>query len=410
LRDASSVTFATPTHLHIKGRTRVVEAQNGMGRAGGAGPAGSVPDVETRVRTGGERILLGDLANQRERMQAAIVPPPVLTIDPIAIPPANDQSRRGTRGRTAELEQVAARNLQAAEEARKVLREQQTRLERETAARVQAEVRIETLARDLAQLKQQDAQQQAQAKARALQAARESVAGELSDMATELDRLRDALGDHDGLLKEYRDRLRVEQEHRLSVQAELERVKTARPWARPEGEATGDHDEQIATLAREIDSLTQRTEAVKAAAAAEVEDAHSHVVELEARLAETETRAKDAERSQGKLRREASDAGKARRAAEDLLREQQAERDELFARVEAADREVEQARADATALRTQAAELQATLTAATAELTERPAKLAAERVAVDGLRRDAMAELSALAVTSPSDDLMPRRF
>ena len=52
----------------------------------------------------------------------------------------------------------------------------------------------------------------------------------------------------------------------------------------------------------------------------------------------------------------------------------------------------------------------AELTAATAELTERPAKQAAERVAVDGLRRDAMAELSALAVTSPSDDLMPRRF
>ena len=130
-------------------------------------------------------------------------------------------------------------------------------------------------------------------------------------MATELDRLRDALGDHDGLLKEYRDRLRVEQEHRLSVQAELERVKTARPWARPDGEPAGDHDAQIETLGREIDALTQRTEAIKAAAAAEVEDANARAVDLEARLADTETRAKDAERSQGKLRREASDAGKA---------------------------------------------------------------------------------------------------
>ena len=109
----------------------------------------------------------------------------------------------------------------------KVLREQQARLERETAARVQAEVRIDALARNLAQLQQEAAQHQAQAKAHALQAARQSVSGELAEMATELDRLRDALGDHDGLLKEYRDRLRVEQEHRLSVQAELERVKTA---------------------------------------------------------------------------------------------------------------------------------------------------------------------------------------
>jgi chromosome segregation ATPase len=411
------VTFATPSHLPIKGQARTDEARNGMGRAGGAGPAGSVSKVETRVRTGGERILLGDLANQRERMQAAIVPPPVLTIDPVAIPPVNDQSRRGTRGRAEKLEQVAARNLQAAEEARKALREQQARLERETAARVQAEVRIDALARNLAQLQQQAAQHQAQAKAHALQAARESVSGELAEMAHELDRLRDALGDHDGLLKEYRDRLRVEQEHRQSVQAELERVKTARPWACADGEPASDHDAQIATLGREIDALTQRTEAIKAAAAAEVEDANARVVELEARLAETETRAKDAERSQGKLRREASDAGKARRAAEDLLREQQTERGELFARVESADREIELARADASALRAQVVELQAALTAtsaeltaATAELTERPAKQAAERVAVDGLRRDAMAELSALAVTSPSDDLMPRRF
>jgi hypothetical protein len=62
------VTFATPSYLHIKGQSRIVEGQNGMGRAGGAGPAGGVSKVETRVRTGGERILLGDLANQRERM------------------------------------------------------------------------------------------------------------------------------------------------------------------------------------------------------------------------------------------------------------------------------------------------------------------------------------------------------
>jgi chromosome segregation ATPase len=106
----------------------------------------------------------------------------------------------------------------------------------------------------------------------------------------------------DGLLKEYRDRLRVEQEHRQSVQAELERVKTARPWARDDGEPAGDHDAQIEILGREIDALTQRTEAIKAAAAAEIEDANARVVELEARLAETETRAKDAERAQGKLR------------------------------------------------------------------------------------------------------------
>ncbi len=158
-RDLGDVRHTSP--VQVKGVAVAAEAQDGMGRAGGAGPAGGVSKVETRVRTGGERILLGDLANQRERMQAAIVPPPVLTIDPVAVPPGNDQSRRGTRGRAAELEQIASRNLQAAEEARNALREQQARLERETAARVQAEVRIDALARNLAQLQQQAAQFQA---------------------------------------------------------------------------------------------------------------------------------------------------------------------------------------------------------------------------------------------------------
>jgi chromosome segregation ATPase len=363
-------------------------------------------------------MLLGDLASQRERLQAASVPPPLLTVDPIAIPTATEPSRRPSKARIQTLEQIAGQNLLAAEEARAAVAERQHRLELETAARVQAEIRIDVLTRDVHRLQDEDGQRLAQARAQALYTARETVAGELADMTSELDKLRAALSDQDELLKEYRDRLRDEQETRLGLEGELKDARGARS-RRTTVESLVDasaepvaRDEQLELLGREIDAMTARIETMKTNAAAAAEDAAERIGELEAKLEDAEGRARDAERSQGKLRREASDAGKGRRAAEDALREATAERDELYTRVEQAEQALDLARVEASEQRDRA-------TAACDELEAARAELEAARSAIEaaqnrgqapepqGLRRSAMAELSAIAFTSV-DDLRPR--
>ena len=89
--------------------------------------------------------------------------------------------------------------------------------------------------------------------------------------------------------------------------------------------------------------------------------AGARIVELEASLAarveEAQARAREAERMQGRLRREASDAAQARLAADDRRREVEAERDALGRQVSALEAELARARADGDRLRSHAVAL-----------------------------------------------------
>jgi hypothetical protein len=91
-------------------------------------PADAAHDAATR--TGGSRLLLDELVADRERAQAPApsLPPPVLTVDPVAVPPSLDNSRKATRQRLVELENAAMRNYHSAEEARRALGEEHMRL------------------------------------------------------------------------------------------------------------------------------------------------------------------------------------------------------------------------------------------------------------------------------------------
>ena len=74
-------------------------------------------------------MLLDELLAERERAEMPPTPPPVLTVDPVVVPPTVDTGRRAIRQRLAELESAAVRNYRSAEEARRVLVDEHHRLE-----------------------------------------------------------------------------------------------------------------------------------------------------------------------------------------------------------------------------------------------------------------------------------------
>src|SRR5262249_28071946 len=80
-------------------------------------PADVAPDAANR--TGGSRLLLDELLAERERAHEPVPapPPPGLTVDPVAVPPNLDNSRKAVRQRMLELENAAMRNYHSAEEA-----------------------------------------------------------------------------------------------------------------------------------------------------------------------------------------------------------------------------------------------------------------------------------------------------
>jgi chromosome segregation ATPase len=449
-------------------------------------------------------MLLGDLAAQREQLQHMhnlSVSAPVLAIDPVGLPIVVDAKRRATKARITELEQVAERNLRAAQEARAAVAFQQERLEEETSARMKAEFRINTLNREVEQLRDEDGQQKGQIKAHALLQARETVASELSDLNSENDMLRTALSDHDELLVEYRERLKSEQETRLALAAELESGKRRR--RRSASDTTdADHDAEVALLGKEIDALTARLEAQKTSALAEVDAANARVNELNIKLDAAELKAREADRLARELEtiatrfesakdgaaidlgranervgeletalheacderaellakikesnqalqaasneraalvaqveesQQAVKAGKAGEGAkgqrvhelERALNEAIEERTELIAKIEASQKALQAAQkssapasatdagekgqmaADLELARAEAEELRAKVEAATVEIEK--LRKAASTPPPEGMRRTAMAELSAIAGAPRSDDLMPRR-
>jgi chromosome segregation ATPase len=474
-------------------------------------------------------MLLDDLMAERGRAHTEVVPPPVLTVEPVAVPPMGDVGRREARQRLLELEDVARRNLRSAEEARRALLEEHRRLEEENSARAEVEREAAALRRELERLRETEEQRDARAKTRAAREARAEMADEVQriqeqheSVVLELDRLRGTLGEHDGLLEEYNARLREEQQARSALQKELDRAEASRELAeravtvatedarrRAEDErirlataeaaladavsdrdrfaaqieelTAGDgaigrlnaelaeRDEAAARLNEQIADLTARLTASEEAAqtaarlqadaeakVAEIERMHSdrtavdaaesRTAELEAAVAAAEAkagaaeeRAREAERQQGRMRREASELAKARRTSEQALREGKDALEPLRAKLAETEAELVRARVDGDRLRANATELADELSALRASVTElQPAAPAptshvedvldessgeehptlerrrqpdneSHDPAVPGVRRHAMAELTAIAATVGSDDPNPRR-
>lgn len=470
-------------------------------------------------------MLLDDLMAERGRARTEVVSPPVLTVEPVAVPPAGEVGRRAARQRLLELEDAARRNLRSAEEARRVLLEEHRRLEDESSARSEAEVEAAALRRELERLRESEEQREVKAKTRAAREARAEMADEVKriqeqheSVVLELDRVRGTLGEHDGLLEEYNARLREEQQARAALRKELDRAEAAAELAeravtiatedarrRAEDElirlATteaaladavsdrdrlaarieeltagdgaigrlnaelGERDEEVARLNVRIADLTARIDATEDAAQAalraqadaeaklaELERLHadgatavdvagSRVTELEAAVAAAEAkveaaeeRAREAERQQGRMRREASELAKARRASDDALREGNDALEPLRAKLAETEAELVRARADGDRLRAHAAALGDELSALRASVTElqsaapapmsegdavvedapaverpalerrRPHEHGTGEPAIPGIRRNAMAELTAIAATVGSDE------
>jgi chromosome segregation ATPase len=183
-------------------------------------------------------LLLDELLAERERASAPPTPPPVLSVDPVAVPQAFDTGRRALRHRLTELEDAARRNYRSAEEARRVLAAEHQRLEQELSARTHAQHEAAALRREVERLSAEEARSSAQERTRAERAARAEIADELKQFHEEHERvvhelnvLRSSLSEHDGLLDEYVNRLRDEQSLRAEMRTDLDRAEAAQSLA-----------------------------------------------------------------------------------------------------------------------------------------------------------------------------------
>ncbi len=164
--------------------------------------------------------------------------PPVLSVDPVAVPQTFDTGRRALRQRLTELEDAARRNYRSAEEARRVLADEHQRLEQELSARTHAQHEAAALRREVERLSTDESRRSAQERTRAEREARAEIADELRQFQEEHERvmremveLRSSLSEHDGLLDEYVTRLRDEQGLRAEMRADLDRAEAARSLA-----------------------------------------------------------------------------------------------------------------------------------------------------------------------------------
>jgi hypothetical protein len=224
-------------HFSINFARDVAEVTDGMRGSDVNWPADQARDGAPD-RTGGSRMLLDDLLAQREHVDIPPPAPPRLTIDPVPVTSAGELGRKAARQRLDELEGVARRNLRSAEEARRVVAEEHHRLEQELSARVRAQEEAGALRRELDRLRTTEAERATQERTRAARAARAEIAAELKRfhdeherVLGELDRLRASISDHDGLIAEYSQRLREEQQARATLRAELDRNDAERRLA-----------------------------------------------------------------------------------------------------------------------------------------------------------------------------------
>jgi hypothetical protein len=313
-------------------------------------------------------MLLDELLAQREHAgtSAAPAPEPVLMIDPVAVPPAGEIGRRAARQRLAALEDAARRNLRSAEEARRVLAAEHERLREEASARLAAQDEVAALQRELERLRESETRRADQLKTYAARAARAEISAEHEQVVEELERLQGCLRDHDGLLEDYAQRLREEQEARVALRGELEQTEAARRRAEHGLEravaSTHKHaEEQVLRLANAEDALAAARGEI-AARDAEIFRLHEAVGQLEARIAELE-----------------------------------AELVQARASVPAPVPEVDAAPAEPTTDRPPLAR-------------RRPRLRAGDDLpAPAGFRRSAMAELTAIATTNEADEFTPRK-
>ncbi len=241
-------------------------------------------------------MLLDELLAERERVETPPREPsplPLLTIEPVAVPPSGEIGRRAARQRLAALEDAARRNLRAAEEARKVLAEEHRRLQEEASARLVAQDEAASLRRELERLRESEQGRADQLKTYAARAARAELAAEHDRVVEELDRLQGSIQDHDGLLEDYAQRLREEQETRAAMRAELEEAETARRLAERSLERTVEsarkhaEDELIRLATAEAalaDAQSDRERLTEQLAASQANDATARVADLEAEL------------------------------------------------------------------------------------------------------------------------------
>ena len=345
-------------------------------------------------------MLLDELLAERERAETPPTPAPVLTVDPVAVPPTSDSSRRVVRQRLAELERAARRNFRSAEEARNVLAAEHERLQQESTARTQAQQEAAALRREVERLSTKEANRAAQERRRAERAARSQIADELKRFQDEHERvveemtaLRSSLSEHDGLLDEYVSRLRDEQMARAELRVELERAEAARSLVErsleraTENARHGAEDEMIRLATAEQALADLRSDRDRLAAQwAELTAGDGAIGRMTAQLEEN-----DAEISRLGVR--VADLSARIAASEEAAADAIAERDTAVAartRVELHLDEAEQARADAERSFGAAATRISELEAALAELVETTGTRARE---IDGtlgkLRRQA---------------------
>lgn len=345
-------------------------------------------------------MLLDELLAERERAETPPTPAPVLTVDPVAVPPTSDSSRRAVRQRLAELERAARRNFLSAEEARNVLAAEHERLQQESTARTQAQQEAAALRREVERLSTKEANRAAQERRGAERAARSQIADELKQFQDEHERaveemtaLRSSLSEHDGLLDEYVSRLRDEQMARAELRVELERAEAARSLVErsleraTENARHGAEDEMIRLATAEQDLADLRSDRDRLAAQwAELTAGDGAIGRMTAQLEDN-----DAEISRLGVR--VADLSARIAASEEAAADAISERDTAVAartRAELHLDEAEQARADAERALTLAAARIGELEAELAELVESTGARARE---IDGtlgkLRRQA---------------------
>ena len=239
-------------------------------------------------------------------------PEPVFSLEPVLLDgPGSTRKKR----RVAELEAIVATNARAAVEARGVALEQRRYLEDATAAWHATVAELVALRRDLKGFASARADLIAKERPRAEQAARTHVEAELQQLGaerdglqTEIDRLRAALTEQQGLNGDSTARLRDEQRKRAEAEGEAKRAIAAYETAERRLETASEALQRHAT---DEQARIDVAEAARAAAEAElealggggqvakltsrVEDLVAQLAELDEELAAAEARAEVAE-------------------------------------------------------------------------------------------------------------------
>ena len=329
-------------------------------------------------------------------------PAPALTIEPVAVPTTGEVGRRAARQRLAELEDAARRNLRSAEEARHVLMQEHQRLQEESSARAAAQTEASALRRELERLHDSENKRELQAKSRARRAAREEIAEEIKrfheehdKVVDELSQVRGALDDHDGLLEEYGQRLREEQQARAAMREELDKAEaerriaeralerateTARRHAEDETIRLATAESDLADARSDVDRLRSKiAELTKGDQAAEIDRLRASVDELTARAEAAEQERDDVTAERDRAEDARDEAERLRFDVERKRTDSEMAVDAAATRIAELEAENVRARADGDRLRAHAAALGDELAAVRSQVAELQAAASAHK-------------------------------